>query len=324
MMEKIGFGIVGTNFISDYFLDAISLTKKARAVAIYSRTAENGRSLAEKHGIKKVYTNYIDMLNDSDINAVYVASPTMLHKEHSMEAFFRAKHVLCEKMIAVNYQEFSKMKAAAKGNSRVLLEAMRPDFDPLFSILEEKLKSIGIVKEAHFEFAQYSSRYDNFKRGIVENAFNPKMKNSALSDIGVYPLHLAVRLFGMPNDLKSESRFLDNGFEAEGKLNLSYKDFDLHIFYSKIREGKNASYIKCEDGFFEFDKINAPNFLRYVRFSDRSDITFYKQGNNILAETEAFCDAVNGDLNLSDKLDISEKTMLLIDKIYESSKISFD
>ena len=72
--------IVGTNFISDYLAEAARLSNKCEPYAVYSRTQKKGDAFAEKHGISKVYTDYETMLSDADIDAVYIASPTFLHK----------------------------------------------------------------------------------------------------------------------------------------------------------------------------------------------------------------------------------------------------
>ncbi len=107
------------------------------------------------------------------------------------------KHVLCEKVMAVNEAEVRSMIDCARRNQVVLLEAMRPDFDPAFDIVEQNLNRIGRLRRATFEFCQYSSRYDKFREGIVMNAFDPTLGNAAVMDIGVYCINSLVRLFGM-------------------------------------------------------------------------------------------------------------------------------
>ena len=82
----------------------------------------------------------------------------------------KKKHVLCEKVMASNEQEALSMIECAKKNHVVLLEAMRPDFDPAFDMIKNALPRIGKIRRASFEFCQYSSRYDRFKDGIIENA----------------------------------------------------------------------------------------------------------------------------------------------------------
>lgn len=321
--EVLRFGIVGTNFISDAFVRAARLSEKCEPFAIYSRTKERGEDFAKRNGLSRVYLSFDEMLSDSEIDAVYIASPTFLHKDMACKALRAGKHALIEKMIALTHGEFLEIKRSADFGNSHFLEAMRPNFDKSFALVEEKLTEIGKIKEVYFEFCQYSSRYDNFKRGIIENAFNPELKNSALADIGIYPLHLAIRLFGEPTSIEAKSSFLENGFEAEGDVSLSYGDFTVNIRYSKIFEGENRSYIKGENGLICFDKINAPKLLSIELNGCEALENYTPEENNILSEIDAFCDTVLGERKYLRFNDVSEKTMRTVDKIYKASGISY-
>ncbi len=318
-MKKVRFGIIGTNFISDMFVSAVRNTDSAEAYAVYSRTEEKGAEFAGKHGIPKHFTSLDEMLN-SEIDALYVASPTFLHCEHTLAALNSGKHVLCEKMIAVSYAEFEKMRSCAEEKRLVLIEAMRPDFDDLLTRVAALLPSIGQIREISLEYRQYSSRYDKFKHGIIENAFNPELKNSALADIGIYPLHFAIGLFGEPISLGSKSEFLENGFEASGELMLSYPEFKVKISYSKTYEGENISYIYGSDGYIAFDKINAPTRLTLHIYGDEETV-FTPRCENMALELQAFVKAVCGESDYTHLLDVSAGTMRTVDKIYKSSGI---
>ena len=94
--------IVGTNFISDALVEASRIVPSVEISAIYSRKLDTGRAFAEKHGIKKVYTDYDEMLSDDAIEAVYIASPNICHHSQSIAAMRAGKHVLCEKVMATN------------------------------------------------------------------------------------------------------------------------------------------------------------------------------------------------------------------------------
>ena len=152
------FGIIGTNSISDKFCAAAKEVSSVEVTAVYSRTKERGEDFAKRNGIKKSFSNLNDMLS-SDIDAVYVASPNFMHKEQSILSLSKGKHVLCEKVMANCYSDAIEMVAAAKKYNKILLEAMRPDFDPSFEIIRSSLFKLGKIRRAHFEYCQYSSRY---------------------------------------------------------------------------------------------------------------------------------------------------------------------
>ena len=318
-MRKLRFAVVGTNFISDRFCEAAALSKKAEVVAVYSRKLDTGAAFASKHGLKKVYTDYAEMLNDDNIDAVYVASPHIAHAAQTVSALDAGKHVLCEKMIAADLDGFLSQKAAAKRSGKVLLEAMRPDFDPAIEIIKSALPSLGKIRRVHLEYCQYSSRYDRFKAGEVLNAFDPTMKNTALADIGIYPLHVCTLLFGAPSSVGARSLFLENGFEAMGNITLSYGDMLASIVYSKITDSVTPSVIEGELGSITFDKLNAPTEIKIkLRGSDWQTLDYTPIENNMLYEIDAFTDMVGGVLSSTPYITATESAMRVVDEVYNS------
>ena len=313
-MSDIRIGIVGTNFISDLLSEAAALVDGVEISAVYSRKLDTGTRFAAKHGINTVFDDYNAMITSDIIDAVYVASPTFLHHSHTVAALNAGKHVLCEKSIATSAAEFADMKAACEKSGRVLLEAMRPAHDPIFDLLREELYHLGAVKSATLEFKKYSSRYDNFKRGIIENAFNPEMKNSALSDIGVYPMWLAISLFGTPTSVSSVSKRLSNGFDADGTVTLTYPDFECKVGYSKIVDGISPSVIKCEHGDVFIDKISEPGMLTVVTENATKIIKHPTPcNNNMVFELQSFRDMIIGKRDFLPFLDTTEKLVGAMD-----------
>jgi predicted dehydrogenase len=225
-------------------------------------------------------------------------------------------------MMAATLDEFYIMKEAAERSGKVLLEAMRPTFDPAYTVLSLALGEIGRVRRATLEFCQYSSRYDRFKAGILTNAFDPGMKNSALSDIGIYPLNIAINLFGAPDKIDSSSVFLHNGFEGEGSAILSYSDKLCAIIYSKISDSVNPSVIEGEEGSILIDKLTSPQrILLKKRGGEIKELDFPKTDNNMTYEIETFVKMAEGELSYRDHLLLTEKTQIAVDKIYKASKI---
>ena len=319
-MTKIRFAIVGTNFISDRFAEAVKASECAEIVAVFSRKLDTGRHFADKYGIKKVYYDYSAMLSDGDIDAVYIASPTVCHSEHAKAALMAGKHVLCEKMITTTEAELASLIDLARLSGLVLLEAMRPDFDPAFDALRSALAKIGRIRRATLEFCQYSSRYDRFLAGEVLNAFDPKMKNSALADIGIYPLHLAVSLFGSPRSLLASAVFLVNGFEGSGSITLDYGDKLCQVIYSKITDSVNPSVIEGEGGSITIDRINAPTRITLrLRGDEVIDLPIDSVANNMVYEVAAFARMVLGQASPDGYLAVSKDSLNLVERAYSQT-----
>lgn len=257
---ELKIGIVGTNFISDRFCEAAGENGNPVLYAVYSRKEETGRAFAEKHSIPHVFIDYESFLS-SGLDAVYIASPNFMHCSQTISALNHGKHVLCEKIMAINEQEVLSMIECARQNNVILLEAMRPDFDPALRLVEDNLPRIGRLRRATFEFCQYSTRYDSFREGVIQNAFNPELGNAAIMDIGVYCIHSIVRMFGMPKNVRAFSTKLENGFDGSGIVLMEYDNMIAEAVYSKISSSVNRSVIQGEDGSLLIAQINEPKSI---------------------------------------------------------------
>ena len=239
---------IGTNFITDWLMEGVQELDEIKLTAVYSRNLEKGKQFAAKYGVEKVYDNYEAMAQDPEIDAVYVASPTYMHYAHSITMINYGKHVLCEKPVCSNREELDILTKAAKEQGVVFMEAMKNVHSPGFYAMMDNLHKIGPVRRATIQYCQYSSRYDKFKNGIIENAFNPKLSNGALMDIGSYCIHFLASLFGKPEKILADSIFLENGVDGAGSVIASYGDKQAEIIYSKITDSKLPTQIQAEKG----------------------------------------------------------------------------
>ena len=320
---EIKIGIIGTNFISDDFCNAAVKVPGAVLRAVYSRKEETGAAFAERHSIPEVFTDYKKFLS-SDIDAVYVASPNFIHCSQTIMALEHKKHVLCEKVMAVNEAEVRSMIDCARRNQVVLLEAMRPDFDPAFDIVEQNLNRIGRLRRATFEFCQYSSRYDKFREGIVMNAFDPTLGNAAVMDIGVYCIHSLVRLFGMPQEIQAFSTKLSNDFDGSGIVLMKYETMIAEAVHSKISVSVNPSVIQGEDGSILIDYISKPEKICLqlregardtLEGAGREILPFIPADNNMIYEIQEFIKLISEN-NIAHKyLQYSLDTIRVIDEV---------
>ena len=257
----IPFGIIGTGKITRTFLEAVQSVPELALGAVYSRSLEKAQSFGEEYGAKAFTDSLEDLAADRDVQAVYIASPNCCHCEQAIRMMDAGKHVLCEKPAASNQEEYQRMLEAARRNGVVFFEAMRPAFTPEMAMVEETLPRLGKIRQASFSFCQYSSRYDNFKNGIIENAFRPELSNGSLMDIGVYCIHWMVRLFGMPESLQASPIFLENGVDGAGAIIGTYPDMQVQLLYSKICDGHTPSEIQGENGSLLMDTVSQPQKL---------------------------------------------------------------
>jgi scyllo-inositol 2-dehydrogenase (NADP+) len=242
VISMLNFGTVGTSWISESFISAAKLSGKWELKSVYSRSTEKAEQFAEKNGAQAYYTNLEDMAVSPDIDAVYIASPNSLHFEQAILFLKNKKHVICEKPMFSNLKELDEAYRIAEENGVYLTEAIRNIHTPNLKVLKKELNRAGKLRSAILTYIQYSSRYDLVLKGEAPTVFSPEYSGGALADLGVYPIFLAVALFGEPNKVTYSAVVLPTGVDGSGTLVLEYPGFICTIVCSKI----SHSIIPCE------------------------------------------------------------------------------
>ncbi len=262
-MKKVRFGVVGTNFITDWVIAGAREDERFELAAVCSRTRERGEEFAAKHSIPHVFTSLEEMAASDKVDAVYIASPNYMHASQSILCMSHGKHVMCEKPIASNAREAKEMIAASNKYGVALMEAMKSTLSPNFRAVKDNLHRIGVPRRYFASFCQYSSRYDKYKEGIVLNAFRPELSNGAMMDIGVYTIYPLVALFGRPKSISAQGVVLSSGADGQGAVNMLYDGMNATVLYSKIANSQLPAEIEGEDGNILIDRIQTPVDVRF-------------------------------------------------------------
>lgn len=255
---------IGTSRITDSFLRAVEESGRLTFEGAYSRTEEKAQAFTRAHHGKKWFTSIEQLAGSSDIDVVYVASPNALHFKQVKILLSGGKHVICEKPIFANAKEFEEAFDLAEKNHVFLFEAIRNIQTPVFARLKQELPRAGKIRSALLHLIQYSSRYDQFLEGKITNIFSPEFAGGALEDLGVYPLYVAVALFGAPEDAAYYPVKLSNGIDGSGTLILQYEGFVCTILCSKIAYSKVPSQIHGEKGTFSINSSSDISRLEWV------------------------------------------------------------
>ena len=262
-MNKIRFGVVGTNFITDWVIAGAREDARFELAAVCSRTKERAEEFAAKHNIPHIFTSLEEMTASDKVDAIYIASPNYAHAEQSILCMNHGKHVLCEKPMAANALQARRMVECSRKNGVALMEAMKSTLSPNFLAAKENLNRIGTPRRYFASFCQYSSRYDKFKDGVVLNAFRPELANGAMMDIGVYTIYPLVVLFGKPQAINAQGVVLSSGVDGQGAVNMQYDGLNATVLYSKIANSQLPAEIEGEDGNILIDRIQTPADVRF-------------------------------------------------------------
>lgn len=247
------FGTVGTSAIMRLMQQAMAQTDGVECRAVYSREAQRGRAFADSVGVASVCTDYGALLARDDIDAVYIASPNRFHAEQACLAMRAGKHVIVEKPAAVTGAEVRHMIDVARENGVLFFEAITTLFMPKYLQCRALLPKLGAIRHAELCYAQYSSKYDAYLRGENPNIFNPAMQAGALNDMGVYCVHMAADLFGIPESVQYAPELGENGIDLAGELTLSYPEKTVRIVTAKNANLGSGCRVEGERGSFAED-----------------------------------------------------------------------
>lgn len=275
------FGIIGTNFVSDFFMNGAKQVEKCEVVAVASGSLELAKTFGDKYNIENCYASYQDMYEANVVEAVYVAVPNGLHMEVTNYFLSRKIPVFCEKPMAGNIKQVEMMIACAKENNTYLQEGLIPLYNPNFAILKESLPLVGRIRQVNLNFSKYSSRYDAYLAGENPTTFRADLANGAVMDLGVYIFADCIGLWGEPNQILSSASLLDTGSDVSGTSIFIYDDFNVNLTYSKASDTENRCEICGELGILILDQASQPENITFVdRISkERKELGVFKQEN---------------------------------------------
>ncbi len=135
----IRIAIIGAGSIARRFMNSLVHEKDASLYAIYGRSTEKLRAFREKYPCEKIYTGLEELLDDPNVDAVYVSLPNELHKDAVLKALDHHIPVLCEKPAVLNPQDMKEIMASARKNDTLFMGAMKSRFTPLYRKLREEV-----------------------------------------------------------------------------------------------------------------------------------------------------------------------------------------
>lgn len=286
----IRFGIIGTNWISGDFVKAIKSNKECSVTAVYSRKEETGNNFIKEYNLKaKVFTSLEEMAKSEEVDAVYVGSPNSLHGSQSFICLQNNKHVICEKPITTNLEDFDKNVLEAKRNGLTYMEAVKTSFLPNIEAIKKNIYKIGKVRNIVLNYSQYSSRYDALKRWELTNVFDPKFDGGSTFDLGIYPLYFIMSIFGLPESYIGRNIFLESRIDGTGVIVLNYEDMIATLIHSKITATNVPSEILGEEGTIVIDGVSVLKKVTIImRDGKKEEITMPQELNQMTYELEEF------------------------------------
>ncbi|HXX40073.1 MAG TPA: Gfo/Idh/MocA family oxidoreductase [bacterium] len=199
-MAAVNWGVLGfANIARIAVIPALLRARNARLVAIASRTPARGQEAAEHFGIPRAYGTYEALLEDPEVQAIYIPLPNTLHREWTLRCAAAGKHVLCEKPLAMSAADCEEMIAGCRRHGVVLMEAFMYRFHPrtqqvLRLIASGDLGEVQLVR-ASFTSGTFPPRNPNNIR------YRADLGGGALYDIGCYAVNICRAALGEPEEV---------------------------------------------------------------------------------------------------------------------------
>lgn len=258
----VKWGIMGTGTIAEQFVADLAHTTNGVAYAVGSRKPGNAALFANQFGIPRAYGSYMELVNDPDIDVIYIATPHRYHLENALNSLRAGKAVLCEKPMTVNSRELEVLISTARERGLFLMEAMWMRFLPPVRKAMEWIRSgrIGEVRLLQAEFG-FMADWEPETRLL-----NPELAGGSLLDVGIYPVAFASMIFGIqPRAIWSTARIGGTGVDEQFSALLTYDTGEVASLHGAIRLGlRNEAVIHGTKGCISLPSMNkAPSVSLY-------------------------------------------------------------
>lgn len=260
-------GILGAGNIAGKMAVTLQGMDEAVCFAVAARDEERAKAFAEKYGFEKAYGSYEAMMQDEEVELIYIATPHSHHYEHAKLCIEHGKPVLCEKAFTRNAQEAKDLLALAEEKGVFITEAIWTRFMPSRTMINELLAS-GIIGKPVTLTANLG-----YVIAHKERIAEPALAGGALLDIGLYPINFAMMVFGDNIEKITSTAILsDKGVDLQNSMTLSYKTGEMAVLNSTaLALTDRQGIISGDKGYMVIENINNCERIR-VYNTNREEI----------------------------------------------------
>ena len=262
-MSKVKWGVLGTANVASWgTIPGMLKSESCELYAIAGRSIEKAETYKKRFCFEKAYGSYDELLQDSEVQAVYIPLPNNLHKEWVLKALKAGKNVLCEKPIALNADETEEMYRTAKECGVLLMEAYAYLHSPYIKSLVNDVKS-GLIGEVDYIETAFVTQ--GYKEDI---RLHKELGGGAMYDLGCYCTTMLLSLIdSKPEYVKASADFSDEGIDL--------MTAGLIRFENGVRASFNVGMILGKDTDYRFDRLYIHGSKGYIK----SDVEYNQEGN---------------------------------------------
>jgi len=245
--KQFNWGILGPGRIAQQFADGMNVIDDATLYAVASSSPERAGAFIKKNGGEKIYNSYEALVNDPQVDAIYIATPHRFHFENAMLCLNAGKPVLCEKPLTVNAAETRELIKIARAKNVFLLEALWTRFLPIYDPIRQWLDEQAIG-DLHLISSTFGF---NTPKGKDDRWLNPELAGGTLLDMGVYPISTSQWVVRqLPESFGAKAIVGETGVDELMSVVLQYPNGVISQFSSSfLSNGVNDMFIYGTKGF---------------------------------------------------------------------------
>jgi predicted dehydrogenase len=251
--KRFNWGILGPGRIAQQFADGLKVIDDAALYAVASTNLDRAKAFAGKYGGEKTYPSYEALVNDPQVDAVYIATPHRFHFENIMLCLNAGKPVLCEKPLTVNAAEAKLLVKTARAKKVFLMEALWTRYLPIYQQVRQWLED-GATGEIKLLASTFGI---NVPKEQDDRWLNPELAGGTLLDMGVYPISVSQWIMGQePQSFSAKAYLGKTGVDELTAVIFKYGNGIISQFSSNfISDDTNEFYIYGSKGHI---RIHAP------------------------------------------------------------------
>ena len=258
-------GIIGAGKIVNKVVQALLALPETHCYAIASRDYGRACDYAEKYGFEKAYGSYEEMLQDPNVELVYVATPHSHHYEHMKLCLEHGKSVLCEKAFTMNAAQAREIRDLAREKGLFVAEAIWVRYMPSRKMIGDVIAS-GVIGSVNTLTANLSYIIHQVPRIVT-----PELAGGALLDIGVYGINFALMHFGTDIErVESSVQMTKTGVDGMETITIFYRDGRMAVLtHSIYARSDRKGIIHGDKGYIVVENINNPQSISVYDTEDR-------------------------------------------------------
>ncbi len=229
--KKFNWGVLGPGRIAQQFGDALLAIDDAALYAVASSNLERAKAFAQQYHGEKTYDSYEALVNDPQVDAVYIARPHRFHFDNARLCLTAGKPVLCEKPLTVNAVETKQLIDLARAKNVFLMEALWTRHLPIYLQIREWLDE-GVIGDVKLLVSTFGI---NVPKGETDRWLNPELAGGTLLDMGVYPIAVSQWVMGRePHSFSAQAYLGKTGVDELTAVNLKYDNGVISQFSSNF------------------------------------------------------------------------------------------